>query len=56
MWNHQIPFFMQSRTGEHAWRPEEYPHFTRWQNAMLARPAVAKVVTLLDEKEVNKGV
>lgn len=56
MWNSQVPFFMQSRTGEYAWRPEEFPHFSRWQNAMLARPAVAKVVSLLNEKEVKKGV
>ncbi|KAJ5667374.1 glutathione S-transferase [Penicillium longicatenatum] len=40
MWNMQIPFFMASRRGEHAWRPEEFPHFTRWQNAMMARASV----------------
>lgn len=55
-WNLQIPFFMESRTGEHAWKPEEFPHFVRWQNAMLARPSVAKVVSLMNDKEVKKGV
>ncbi|KAE8357836.1 glutathione S-transferase [Aspergillus caelatus] len=55
MWNFQIPFFMASRTGEHAWNPEEFPHFTRWQNAMVARPSVAKVISVLNDKEVKKG-
>ncbi|OGM45826.1 glutathione S-transferase Ure2-like protein [Aspergillus bombycis] len=55
MWNFQVPFFMASRTGEHAWKPEEFPHFTRWQNAMVARPSVAKVISVLNDKEVKKS-
>ncbi|KAE8381387.1 glutathione S-transferase [Aspergillus bertholletiae] len=42
------------RTDEHAWNPEEFPHFTRWQNAMVARPSVAKVISVLNDKEVKK--
>ncbi|KAJ5809269.1 glutathione S-transferase [Penicillium pulvis] len=30
MWNFQVPFLMASRTGEHAWQPEEFQHITRW--------------------------
>lgn len=55
MWNMQIAYFMGSRTGEYAWKPEEFPHFTRWQNAMLARPALGKVMSVLNEKEVKSG-
>ncbi|KAJ6007870.1 glutathione S-transferase [Penicillium herquei] len=55
MWNMQIPFFMASRTGEHAWQPEEVPHFTRWQNAMMARPSVLKVMSVLNETEVKSS-
>ncbi|KAJ5266834.1 glutathione S-transferase [Penicillium angulare] len=54
-WNMQITFVMGSRTGEHAWNPEDFPHFTRWQNAMVARPAVQKMVSVLNDKEVKSG-
>ncbi|TFB00205.1 Glutathione S-transferase 2 [Trichoderma ghanense] len=55
MWNMQIAFFMGSRTGEHAWDPSAFPHFTRWQNACLARESVKKVVSVLGEQEVKSG-
>lgn len=35
MWNMQIAFFMGGRTGEHAWNPDEFPHFTRWQTMFV---------------------
>lgn len=53
MWNMQIAFFMSSRTGEHAWNPDDFPHFTRWQNACLGRDSVKKVLSVLGEKEVK---
>ncbi|PWY74298.1 thioredoxin-like protein [Aspergillus heteromorphus CBS 117.55] len=45
MWNMQITFFMG----------EEFPHFTRWQKAMLARGAVQKVVSVLGEEVVRSA-
>lgn len=54
-WNMQITFFMGSRTGEHAWKPEEFPHFTRWQNAMMARPSAQKMMSVLNDREVKGG-
>lgn len=53
MWNTQIAFFMGSREGDQAWRPEEFPHFKRWQEAMLARESVKKVMGVLMDKEVK---
>ncbi|OJZ83795.1 hypothetical protein ASPFODRAFT_49233 [Aspergillus luchuensis CBS 106.47] len=55
MWNTQIAFFMSGREGDQAWRPEEFPHFTRWQEAMLARESVKKVVGVLMDKEVKSS-
>lgn len=55
MWNFQVPFHMASRTGEHAWQPEEIPHFTRWQNAMMSWPSVQKVLRVLNETEVKSS-
>lgn len=51
----QIAFFMSGREGDQAWRPEEFPHFTRWQEAMLARESVKKVVAVLMDKEVKSS-
>ncbi|ROV94363.1 hypothetical protein VPNG_09409 [Cytospora leucostoma] len=53
MWNVQIAFFMSSRTGEHAWKPDDFPHFTRWQNACLSRDSVKKVLSVLSDQEVK---
>lgn len=53
MWNMQVSFFMGSRTGEDAWVPDKFPHFTRWQNACLSRDSVKKVVSVLQHKEVK---
>ncbi|KAJ5701645.1 glutathione S-transferase [Penicillium malachiteum] len=55
MWSMQIPFFMASRTGEHAWKPEEVPHFTRWQNTMMARPSVLKAISVFNHTEVKSS-
>lgn len=55
MWNMQIAFFMGSRTGEHAWNPDKFPHFTKWQNACLSRDSVKKVLSVLREQEVQSS-
>lgn len=55
MWNMQIAFVMSSRTGEHAWNTDEFPHFTRWQNACLGRESVKKVISVLNDKEVKSS-
>ncbi|PYH91565.1 glutathione S-transferase [Aspergillus ellipticus CBS 707.79] len=55
MWNMQIAFFMGSREGEHAWREDEFPHFKRWQGAMLARESVKKVISVLGEEVVRSS-
>lgn len=55
MWNMQIAFFMGSRTGEHAWNSDEFPNFTRWQNACLSRDSVKKVLSVLSDQEVKSS-
>ncbi|KAF2967022.1 hypothetical protein GQX73_g6512 [Xylaria multiplex] len=55
MWNTQVAFFMGSRTGEHSWNPDTFPHFTRWQNACLSRDSVKKVLSVLGDKEVKSS-
>ncbi|KAL7917299.1 glutathione S-transferase [Trichoderma austrokoningii] len=55
MWNAQVPYVMSSRTGEHAWNPDEFPHFTRWQNACLSRHSVKKVLSVLADQEVKSS-
>jgi glutathione S-transferase len=55
MWNMQVGYFMAGRAGEHAWNPDEFPHFTRWQNACLGRASVQKVLGVLGEKEVKSS-
>lgn len=55
MWNTQIAFVMSSRTGEHAWDADAFPHFTRWQNACLSRDSVKKVLSVLGDQEVKSG-
>lgn len=55
MWNTQIAFVMASRTAEHAWNPDEFPNFTRWQNTMLARDSVKKVLSVLMAQEVKSS-
>ena len=38
-------------------KPEEFPDFTRWQNAMLARPSVQKVMSIWQSKDIkSEGV
>ncbi|KAK7748887.1 hypothetical protein SLS53_000911 [Cytospora paraplurivora] len=55
MWSVQIAFFTGSRTGEHACKPDEFPHFTRWQNACLSRDSLKKVPSFLNDQEVKSS-
>ncbi len=36
-----------------AWDPAEYPNFTRWQEAMLARDSLKHVMSVLADEEVK---
>ena len=51
MWNFQIDFIMQG----HGWNIADYPNFKRWQEAMLARDSLKKVVSVLMDKEVKSA-
>lgn len=55
MWNAQVAFFMGGRGGEHAWDPDAFPHFVRWQNACLGRDSVKKVLSVLGDEEVKSS-
>lgn len=56
MWNCMIDFFMKDRK-EHpdAWDITEFPNFKRWQEAMLARDSLKKVMSVLQDKEVQSN-
>lgn len=51
MWNSQIDFIMQG----HDWRMADYPNFKRWQEAMLARDSLKRVMGVLMDKEVKSA-
>ena len=51
MWNTSIDYIMS--TGPVEWNSSEYPNFKRWQEAMLARESVKKVVSVRQEKELK---
>ena len=42
MWNEQIVPMFSIHPEE--WDISPYPHFMKWQEAMMARPAVTKIV------------
>ncbi len=48
IWNIQIPFIAKD-----AWDPAEYPNFTRWQEAMLARDSLKHVMSVMANEEVK---
>ncbi|KAI0096244.1 glutathione S-transferase [Nemania sp. FL0031] len=54
-WNMTVEGFMESRTGEHAWDPTEFPHFTRWYNDCCSRDSVKRVQGVMQQKEVKSG-
>ncbi|KAK0515202.1 hypothetical protein JMJ35_002581 [Cladonia borealis] len=49
MWNAQIDSIMKG----HDWNIAEYPNFRRWQETMLARDSLKKVMSVLMDKEVQ---
>lgn len=54
-WNTCIPFCMVAMTGGGPieFKPEDFPDFTRWQNAMLARPSVQKLMSIWRSKNIK---
>ena len=53
MWNNSIAAILKD--AKDAWDPAQYPNFTRWQNAMLARDSVKHVLSVLKDKEVKSS-
>ncbi|CAD6581305.1 MAG: hypothetical protein ASARMPRED_000578 [Alectoria sarmentosa] len=51
MWNAQIAFILKD--AKDAWDPADYPYFTRWQDAMLARHSVKHVLSVMANQEVK---
>jgi glutathione S-transferase len=51
MWNAQIPFILKD--AKDGWDAAKYPHFTRWQEAMMVRDSLKYVMSVLMEKEVK---
>lgn len=51
MWNSQLDLIMQG----HGWDIADYPNFKRWQEAMLERDSLKKVMTVLMDKEVKSA-
>lgn len=51
MWNSQLDFIMQG----HGWDIADYPNFKRWQEAMLERDSLKKVMIVLMDKEVKSA-
>ena len=53
MWNSQIAFIMSKSEKDQGWNEDEFPHFKKWQAAMIARESVSKVLSVLAEQEVK---
>ncbi|MCJ1393164.1 hypothetical protein MMC18_006036, partial [Xylographa bjoerkii] len=54
MWNTQIDFVMAAGTAtDEKWDVAEFPNFKRWQEAMLGRESLKRVLSVLQEKEVK---
>ena len=51
MWNTQIDFPLKG----HGWNIAVYPNFKRWQEAMLARDSLKKVMSVLMDKVVQNA-
>jgi len=53
--NASIPFAMGAYAGGGPieFKPEEFPDFTRWQKAMLARPSLQKMMSIWQSKEIK---
>ena len=51
MWNNSIAMIMKAGPGE--WDVESYPNFKRWQEAMMGRDSLKKVMSVMAEKEVS---
>lgn len=49
MWTTQIGYIMRN----YDWNIAEYPNSKRWQEAMLARDSLKRVMSVLMDKEVQ---
>lgn len=47
-WNAVMPMFLGQRP---EWNIDDYPNFKRWNEAMLARPAVVKALSMAKKEE-----
>ena len=50
-WNSQIALI--ERDAKESWDVAKFPHFKRWQEAMLARESVKHVMSVMLETEVR---
>jgi len=56
MWNTQVAFVMAAGTAtDEKWDVADFPNFKRWQEAMLARESLKRVLSVLQEKEVKSA-
>jgi glutathione S-transferase len=55
MWNAWIPFALGETNGDGPIevRLEQFPEFVRWQNAMLARPSLQKMMRIWQNKDIR---
>lgn len=54
MWNIQIDYVLKDRPeGAERWDIAKYPNFKRWQEGMLGRESLKKVLSVLADKEVK---
>ncbi|KAK3168896.1 hypothetical protein OEA41_005344 [Lepraria neglecta] len=51
MWNAQIDFVMK----DHGWDASEYSEFKRWQEPMMGRDSLKKVMSVLMDKEFRSA-
>lgn len=54
MWNTNIDHVLKDRPeGAERWDIEKYPNFKKWQEKMLGRESLKKVLSVLQDKEVK---
>ena len=51
VWNSQVPLILKDSS--EGWDPAKFPHFRRWQEAMMARKSVKHVLSVMANKEVS---
>lgn len=51
VWNERIPFILKGSSK--GWESLDYPYFRPWQNAMMARKSVRRVLSVMGNREVQ---